>query len=232
MDMDKKFTGFIPLLREFQDSLLWKEKRIFSKAEAWIDLLYSARYGKTPEKILDRGELIIINRGDILSSILTLANKWNWSQGKVKHFLKILETTSLISANIIKNRRTIIKILNYGSLLDFLQDSKTDKSRTELIAKKEENNNKLRDKNNSNNEKKDNTTNSVEETKRKELIKQFLEKTTNWAYKRAAIIPSCSRDSFKNAVSIAIDKFGFRKVYKCFEFEDNAIQFLTNIKKL
>lgn len=71
------FRGAIPLLRKFRDHAFWKERRTFSRAEAWIDLLFDARYGKEPEELIDRGELLIIKRGEILTSILKLSEKWN-----------------------------------------------------------------------------------------------------------------------------------------------------------
>ena len=108
----KKHEGFIPLFRRFLDNQLWTEKRKFSKAEAWIDLLFMARYGVEPEKIIDRGELIVIKQDEILTSHRTLAKKWGWSKKKTTDFLKCLSKSAQIVYQRKDHRRSIIKIIN------------------------------------------------------------------------------------------------------------------------
>lgn len=60
----------------------------------------------------------------------------------------------------------------------------------------------------------------------------LVEKITSWAYKRARVNPSCSEDSFRRAVGIAVGRVGEARVKKAFEIEDNAIQFLQTIKSI
>lgn len=60
----------------------------------------------------------------------------------------------------------------------------------------------------------------------------LVEKITLWAYKRARVNPACTIDSFKRSVLVAIGRIGEEKVKKAYEQEDNAIQFLQNIKSL
>lgn len=148
----EQFLGAIPILRKFREHPFWREKRVFSRTEAWIDLLFKARYGKEPEKIIDRGEIITIQRGGILTGIITLSNTWLWSEGKVKRFLEFLQEAESIKFLIIKNRRTIIDILNYGSVLDNLSNHKKGKRRTEEDQRED----KIRHKNTDNTDNKDN----------------------------------------------------------------------------
>jgi len=171
----EQFLGAIPLLRKFQEHLFWREKRAFSRAEAWIDLLFKARYGKEPEKIIDRGEIITIQRGGILTGIITLSNAWSWSEGKVKRYLEFLQNDESIKFIIMKNRRTIIDILNYGSVLDNLSNHRKGKQRTEEDQRED----KIRHKNTDNTDNKDNIYKNSEAIIKKEstLIRN---KTNNY----------------------------------------------------
>ena len=112
-DINNNHEGYIPVFRRFFKSSLWNEKRKFSRAEAWLDLLSMARYIKEPGKIIDRGETIIINYGEILTSIKGLSEKWQRSQSWVSRFLEDLEKDGSIAESRKKSRRTIIKIVNW-----------------------------------------------------------------------------------------------------------------------
>ena len=65
-----RFGGAIPLLRKYQQHPFWTERRKYSRAEAWIDLLFMARYGAETEEKWDRGELIQIEYAQILTSMI------------------------------------------------------------------------------------------------------------------------------------------------------------------
>tara|TARA_R110002126_G_scaffold231329_1_gene375992 strand:- start:26 stop:586 length:561 start_codon:yes stop_codon:yes gene_type:complete len=86
--------GFISLNREMLDHWLWAEKRKFSKAEAWIDLLMSANYAEI--KVLIKGKLIVCKRGDTIQSLETLGSRWGWKRDAVRRFLKLLENDNMI----------------------------------------------------------------------------------------------------------------------------------------
>lgn len=58
----------------------------------------------------------------------------------------------------------------------------------------------------------------------------LVEKITLWAYKRARVNPACNEQSFRTSVLSAIQQLGEGRVKRMFEVEDNAIQFLRNIK--
>lgn len=55
--------GFIKLNRGFFDNFLWNEAREYSKAEAWIDLIQSARFEASTEII--NGKVIELQKGEI-----------------------------------------------------------------------------------------------------------------------------------------------------------------------
>ena len=110
--------GYIKIFRKlFRDHEFWKEKRIYSKAEAWIDLLQSARWKDEPEKLIDKRGSYILELGDIYISDRYLAKRWRWSTKKVRNFLTYLIERESIKYKIRSSRRTIITIINLKSYL-------------------------------------------------------------------------------------------------------------------
>ncbi|OQY68518.1 hypothetical protein B6D29_00775 [Microgenomates bacterium UTCPR1] len=107
--------GFIILPRSFLDYPFWLNRRKYSPAEAFLDLLFMARYGKEPSKILYFGEEVIVEYGMIVTSILNLTVKWRRSNTWVKKMLNILQKDGLIKLNIKHNRRISINILYQSS---------------------------------------------------------------------------------------------------------------------
>lgn len=107
--------AFIKIDRNFFEGKYWKQKRVFSQAEAWIDLVRSARFEIEPEtRILSNGRYITIKRGEIHASIRFLAERWSWGTDKVKRFLD-----AAISEQAIERRteqgESILTLLNYGA---------------------------------------------------------------------------------------------------------------------
>ena len=69
---------------------LWVQKRVFSRAEAWIDLLSMVAIRK--KKVMYQNRLIHLEAGEILVSHRLLGDRWQWSASKVKRFLELLGT--------------------------------------------------------------------------------------------------------------------------------------------
>ena len=90
--MDGK--GWIKLHRKFEDNFLWTEKRTFSKAEAWIDLLLKANH--SGKQLMIKDIILKCDRGETLQSLETLSKRWLWSRSKVKRFLEKLQSVSMI----------------------------------------------------------------------------------------------------------------------------------------
>lgn len=76
--------GWIKLHRGLQDHWIWDCE--FSYAQAWIDLLLCA--GHKPTKLMIKGQVIELKRGQQARSEVTLSKQWRWSRGKVRRFLK------------------------------------------------------------------------------------------------------------------------------------------------
>lgn len=107
-------NGFIPLYRRIFEHPLWCEDRPYSRFEAWIDLLQSARFEDTTTKKIINGKVICWNRGQLPISISYLEKRWNWTTKRVRVFLKMLENEGMITKVIAKgNPTTILNICNY-----------------------------------------------------------------------------------------------------------------------
>lgn len=131
-------NGFILLPRTFLDHSFWYDSRKFSKAEALLDLLFLARYGKEPSKIFYSGEEITVEHGMIITSILKLSAKWKRSDRWVKRILLILQRDGLIMLNIIRNRRIEVKILYDSPFFIKSGVQNKDKSRTDYGTEAEQ----------------------------------------------------------------------------------------------
>lgn len=104
--------SYIPIKRSFFNHFLWKEKRTFSKCEAWLDLIQLARFEQSEAKELIGGKLISWKRGQLIGSIRFLGQRWNWGRHKVDDFLRMLKQEKMVSMDCSQGQ-TIITLLNY-----------------------------------------------------------------------------------------------------------------------
>lgn len=123
--MADKSKGWILLYRSIRDSWIW-DKKPFDPARAWIDLILDANHDKG--KVFTGTSLIDVKRGQDWVSIRSLAERWGWSKDKVRKFLRILESDSMIRINTTPFG-TLLTIVNYGNFQD-RQDSKSDTEKT------------------------------------------------------------------------------------------------------
>ena len=108
--MDKR--GYIKLYRKMQENFLWKERREFSKAEAWIDILWEIQHDPEPQNVQLGWKVVQVNQGQTIKSLETWAKRWNWSKSRVWRFLKLLHSQSMIRYE--NETKTIrITVLNY-----------------------------------------------------------------------------------------------------------------------
>lgn len=105
-------SGYVRLSRKFFKHSFWKESRIYSPAEAWLDLISSARFEEEPERLLVNLKIVNINRGELRASQRYLANRWRWSLSKVNGFIKLLLDERMIERRA-EHSETIIIIKNY-----------------------------------------------------------------------------------------------------------------------
>ncbi len=117
-------AGWISVHRQLQEHWLWKDKP-FSKGQAWIDLLLLVNHDDN--KTLIDGELVLVKRGQKITSIRKLADRWGWSRHKVDDFLKLLESDKMLEQNR-DSKKTVISILNYSDYQDIQNNKEPPKS--------------------------------------------------------------------------------------------------------
>ncbi|HGZ7601313.1 TPA: DnaD domain protein [Staphylococcus aureus] len=168
-------TGWISIDRSIQNHWLFKEKRTFSKFEAWIYLLMEANHSKA--KVPIGNQIVTVERGQRLTSILTLSDLFNWSRFKVKTFLDLLESDGMLEVKT-TSKYTLITIVNY----DFYQSeqgrnqhqndikptSKQHQSNINLTSKQHQTNT-------NNNDNKDNNEKNVNNEKKKAAAFDFFQ---------------------------------------------------------
>lgn len=103
--------GWISIHRKIQQSDIWLDKEPFDKRSAWIDLIMMANH--EDRQVLFDGKFIEVKRGEKIMSLRMLSEKWKWSRNKVKRFLKLLESGSMIELKI-DHQKTTYKIVNYN----------------------------------------------------------------------------------------------------------------------
>lgn len=114
--------GWIKTYRKIQDCWIWQIDESFDKRSAWIDLLLSANHKDV--KLQFNNELILVERGQFITSIRKLSERWKWSYDKVSRFLKLLESDGMIKKESDKFR-TLLTIEKYEVYQDVPNTDRT-----------------------------------------------------------------------------------------------------------
>lgn len=163
--MSKK--GWICVYRKIEDDWIWNDKP-FARGQAWVDLLLMVNHDN--KKIFFNGEPVEVKRGQRITSIKQLCQRWGWSNKKVKRFLELLQEDDKIRLEIAPRKATTITIVNYnvyqddalGKAPQMHQGSITEASQMHIN-------------NNDNNENNDNNNYYVRNSEDKLYLKTFAE---------------------------------------------------------
>lgn len=117
----KTNTGWICIHRSLLEHWLWADKP-FARGQAWIDLILMANHQQN--SFMFGGSLVTVNRGECLTSVRQLSQRWGWSKDKLYRFLSALEKEGMIHKKS-DSKRTLITLLNYGVYQDLLNTSET-----------------------------------------------------------------------------------------------------------
>ena len=108
-------SGWIKLSRKFFENPFWSEDRKFSKCEAWLDLIQTARFEQS--SVIVNGKVIELQRGELCASIRYLAKRWSWGEQMVRTYLKLLVDLKQTTHRITQGQ-TVITICNYAKYND------------------------------------------------------------------------------------------------------------------
>jgi hypothetical protein len=105
-------SGWIKIHRSITNHWLYTEKRVFSRFEAWNDILLTVNY--TDAKTIIKGSLYEVKRGQSILSLDSWSKRWNWDKSKVRRFLNTLQLDNMV---IIKSDTvtTQLTVCNYDS---------------------------------------------------------------------------------------------------------------------
>jgi hypothetical protein len=105
-------SGWIKIHRSITNHWLYTEKRVFSKFEAWNDILLTVNY--TDAKTIIKGSLYEVKRGQSILSLDSWSKRWNWDKSKVRRFLNTLQLDNMV---VIKSDTvtTQLTVCNYDS---------------------------------------------------------------------------------------------------------------------
>lgn len=108
--------GYIYLHRKLLDNFLWESNEKFDKRAAWIDMLLTANHAD--KEVMFDSSVIVIHRGQFLTSQRKLAERWGWNHKTVKKFLETLKQAGMIQFDT-TDRATLITILQYAIYQDY-----------------------------------------------------------------------------------------------------------------
>jgi len=103
-------VGWISLHRKLRDHWLWQKRRVFSDAEAWIDILLDSQPIEEEKK--NKKDILKVGRGQTITTLGDLSAQWSWNKSKVRRFLKILVDDEMVKITT-DSKNTIITISNY-----------------------------------------------------------------------------------------------------------------------
>lgn len=123
------YMGYVKVPRDLFASEEWAEKRKFSRIEAQIDLLQSASYidGRVVHCVT--GD-VVLRRGQLLTSMRVLADRWMWSPATVYRYLQTLRNAPRNSIRIqietaVETGKTLITICDFDSWCFDLRNHET-----------------------------------------------------------------------------------------------------------
>jgi len=102
-------AGWVKIHRALADHELWLAEP-FTYGQAWVDLVLCTNHA--PGSFTVRRQRVALERGQIGWSEVTMTKRWKWSRGKVRRFLKRLESDSMIEQQA-GHLTSVITICNY-----------------------------------------------------------------------------------------------------------------------
>lgn len=100
------------LPRSFFMDEMWKERRVYSRAEAWLDVVNMRAHDRT--EVMIGGCRQEVGEDECAVSVRWLAMRWQWSEKAVRTFVKYLTERGMIETRRGVNA-TIIRVMDWGT---------------------------------------------------------------------------------------------------------------------
>lgn len=105
-------SGWIKIHRSITQHWLYSEKRVYSKLEAWYDIIMTVNY--VDNKTVIKGRLYEVKRGESTLSFESWGKRWNWDKSKVRRFFSLLQKDEMIVLKC-DNTTTHLTVCKYES---------------------------------------------------------------------------------------------------------------------
>lgn len=151
--------GWIKIHRQIQDCDIWDTEEPFDYRSAWIDLLLLVNH-KDKKTVFD-GKSITVKKGQRITSVRKLSERWHWSVNRTYRYLRLLEDLGMIQKES-DNRRTLLTIVKYE---DFQDTENTHEYTDRTLIEHSRNTNK--------NEKNDKNEKNIKKEVKKEIFGEF-----------------------------------------------------------
>ena len=123
--------GWLKIHRKILDNFLW-EDRPFSRGQAWIDLILIANH--EDKTTIFNGNVVEIKRGQKMTSLRKLSDRWGWSITKTKKFLEVLQSEKMLTYKS-NSKNTVYTIVNFNNY----QEKQEYKNNTKITQKENRN---------------------------------------------------------------------------------------------
>lgn len=102
---DERATNWFCVSRDiFSHSIVGIHNRPYTELEAWLSLLAMAQY--EPTKRVNKGQIVVLDPGQLMAAHSFLATRWKWSHSKVRRFLDLLMMDAMITRYTNEKRAT------------------------------------------------------------------------------------------------------------------------------
>ena len=118
-------NGWIKLHKSIMDHWLWGDPVVI---KAWLDLLLSVNY--MDKKVLFNGRLITVKKGQIITSIRKLTERWGCTRRKANNIITMFAEDGMIDIKRDKGG-TLLTIVNYSIYQDVRDTDSTTESTTQ-----------------------------------------------------------------------------------------------------
>ena len=102
--------GWIKLHRKSTENPLYFAEP-FDKWHAWTDILLMVNHEK--KQFISKGQVIVLEPGQTVTSLSILADRWRWSINKVRRYLGTLNGMGMCNINSTANG-TAITVVNWA----------------------------------------------------------------------------------------------------------------------
>lgn len=105
--------GHIKIARKaFAEDKWWLEKRVFSKWEAWEDMIQLAQH-ETREFVSNKYGTIRLERGEFVLSLRRMAGRWGWGVQSTRSFTRSATFRTRLATQRETQAGTVYRIVNY-----------------------------------------------------------------------------------------------------------------------